>query len=46
MNEKEIDKGFAKKEDAIIQLLEELKVSSLKLKNLKSDLDSIASPNK
>ena len=43
MNEKEINKEFAKKEDAIIQLLEELKVSSLKLKDLKSDLDSIIS---
>lgn len=46
MNEKELNKEFAKKEDAIIQSLEELTVSSLKLKNLKFDLDSIISFNK
>lgn len=46
MNEEELNKEFAKKEDAIIQSLEELTVSSLKLKNLKSDLDSIISINK
>lgn len=46
MNEKELNKELARKEDAIIQSLEELTVSSLKLKNLKSDLDSIISFNK
>ena len=42
-DEKIIDKDLTKKEDAIIQLLEELTSSTLNLKNLKIDLDSLLS---
>lgn len=38
-----IDKDLTKKEDAIIQSLEELSSSSHKLKNLKTDLDNLIS---
>jgi len=36
-----IDKELTKKEDAIIQSLEELTSSTIKLQNLKSDLDNL-----
>ena len=36
-----IDKDLTKKEDALIQSLEELTTSTLKLENLKSDLDKL-----
>ncbi|WP_373004213.1 hypothetical protein [Sulfurimonas sp.] len=38
-----IDKDLTKKEDALIQSLEELTSSTLKLENLKSDLDNLVS---
>ena len=38
-----IDKELTKKEDALIQSLEELTSSTLKLQNLKSDLDNLVS---
>ncbi|MCX6051739.1 MAG: hypothetical protein NTZ60_04425 [Campylobacterales bacterium] len=38
-----IDKELTKKEDAVIQSLEELTVSAYKLKNLKKDLDNLIS---
>jgi hypothetical protein len=38
-----IDKELTKKEDALIQSLEELTSSTLKLENLKSDLDNLVS---
>jgi hypothetical protein len=38
-----IDKELTKKEDALIQSLEELTSSTLKLENLKSDLDKLVS---
>lgn len=38
-----IDKELTKKEDALIQSLEELTSSALKLENLKSDLDKLVS---
>ncbi|WP_415398192.1 hypothetical protein [Sulfurimonas sp. CS5] len=38
-----IDKELTKKEDALIQSLEELTSSALKLENLKSDLDNLVS---
>lgn len=43
MNEKSRDKELRKKEDAIIQSLEELASTTKKLKNLKSDLDDLIS---
>ena len=41
MHEDSRDKELKKKEDAIIQSFEELSISVKKLKNLKSDLDSL-----
>jgi hypothetical protein len=43
MNEDTRDKELRKKEDAIIQSLEELSSAEIKLKNLKKDLDSLIS---
>jgi len=43
MNETARDKELRKKEDAIIQSLEELSTATRKLKNLKDDLDSLIS---
>lgn len=43
MQEEEIDKELTKKEDALIQSLEELTTSAQKLKNLKLDLDNLIS---
>ena len=44
--DKAIDKELTKKEDALIQSLEELTSSSLKLQNLKDDLDNLISHHK
>nr|WP_321265949.1 hypothetical protein [uncultured Sulfurimonas sp.] len=41
--DKGIDKDLTKKEDVLIQSLEELTSSTLKLQNLKSDLDNLVS---
>ena len=41
MNEKTRDKELRKKEDAVIQSLEELSSAAIKLKNLKNDLDAL-----
>lgn len=41
MNEKTRDKELRKKEDAVIQSLEELSSTAIKLKNLKKDLDAL-----
>ncbi|TKI69608.1 hypothetical protein FCU45_06005 [Sulfurimonas crateris] len=41
MNDKTRDKELRKKEDAVIQSLEELSSTAVKLKNLKKDLDSL-----
>lgn len=41
MNEKTRDKELRKKEDAVIQSLEELGSTAIKLKNLKNDLDAL-----
>jgi hypothetical protein len=46
MYEDSRDKEFKKKEDAIIQSFEELSISAKKLKNLKSDLDSLITHTK
>lgn len=46
MNEGTRDKELRKKEDAIIQSLEELSSAEIKLKNLKRDLDSLISYSK
>lgn len=46
MNEDSRDKELKKKEDAIIQSFEELSISAKKLKNLKSDLDSLITHSK
>lgn len=43
MQEEKIDKELTKKEDALIQSLEELTTSAQKLKNLKVDLDNLVS---
>ena len=43
MNETARDKELRKKEDAVIQSLEELSTATRKLKNLKDDLDSLIS---
>ncbi len=43
MNEETRDKELRKKEDAVIQSLEELSSTTIKLKNLKSDLDALIS---
>ncbi|MCD4668804.1 MAG: hypothetical protein K8R44_09550, partial [Sulfurimonas sp.] len=43
MQEKKINKELTKKEDALIQSLEELTSSTQKLKNLKVDLDNLIS---
>ena len=45
-NDKEIDKELTKKEDAIIQSLEELTNSTLNLQNLQIDLDNLISHHK
>ncbi|WP_039920232.1 hypothetical protein, partial [Sulfurimonas gotlandica] len=42
-NNEGIDKELTKKEDALIQSLEELTSSTLKLENLKADLDNLIS---
>ena len=42
----EIDKELTKKEDALIQSLEELTNVTSKLKNLKIDLDNLVSLHK
>jgi len=42
-DDKKIDKELTKKEDALIQSLEELTTSTKKLENLKQDLDSLIS---
>jgi hypothetical protein len=44
MNKEKPDEDMRKKEDIIIQSLEELSSCSAKLKNLKKDLDSLTSP--
>ena len=44
-NDKEIDKELTKKEDAIIQTLEELTSATQHLKELKIDLDNLSSHN-
>lgn len=41
MNEKTRDKELRKKEDAVIQSLEELSSAAIKLKNLKNDLEAL-----
>jgi hypothetical protein len=46
MNEGTRDKELRKKEDAIIQSLEELSSAEIKLKNLKRDLDNLISYSK
>jgi len=46
MNNDKIDNELRKKEDAIIQSLEELGATKLKLKNLKNDLDNLISHSK
>ena len=46
MHEDSRDKELKKKEDAIIQSFEELSISAKKLKNLKSDLDSLITHTK
>ena len=46
MNEDSRDKELRKKEDAIIQSLEELSSTAKKLKNLKHDLDNLISHSK
>jgi len=43
---KEIDRELTKKEDALIQSLEELTTTASKLKNLKADLDNLTSSKK
>ncbi len=43
--DKDIDKELTKKEDAIIQSLEELTSSIIKLQNLKNDLDDLIAHN-
>lgn len=45
MNNGKIDKDITKKEDVLIQSLEELTNSALNLKNLKVDLDNLISAN-
>jgi methyl-accepting chemotaxis protein len=42
--DKNIDKEMTKKEDTLIQSLEELTTSAKKLKELKTDLDNLLSP--
>lgn len=46
MNNDKTDNELRKKEDAIIQSLEELGATKLKLKNLKNDLDNLISHSK
>jgi len=46
MNNDKIDNELRKKEDAIIQSLEELGAKKIKLKNLKNDLDNLISHSK
>ena len=46
MDDEGIDKELTKKEDALIQSLEELTSSTLKLQDLKEDLDNLISHHK
>ncbi|MCK9473047.1 hypothetical protein [Sulfurimonas sp.] len=46
MNKQTRDKDLRKKEDAVIQSLEELSSTAIKLKNLKNDLDALISYSK
>ena len=46
MNENSRDKELRKKEDAVIQSLEELSSTARGLKNLKNDLDNLISHQK